>query len=159
MKRLSVLIFVLLALPATAHAGGWATVGLSSTPEGTPPGGTWTVDLTVLQHGRTPLAAVEPAVIVNGKRYDALPTGKPGVYRAEVKLGGPGTYRYTVDDGFGNAFPQTYPPVEIRGAAAPATGSDTPWWPFALAGLLCAGAALLLRRSRPAQPQVAAPSA
>ena len=45
MKRLSALIFLLLALPATAYAGGWATAGLSSTPEGTKPGGVWKVRL------------------------------------------------------------------------------------------------------------------
>ena len=54
---------VLLIAPA-AHAGGWATVGLSSTPAGTEPGTPWPVKITVLQHGVTPLEGVEPAVII-----------------------------------------------------------------------------------------------
>ena len=148
MKRLSALIFLLLALPATAHAGGWATVGLSSTPEGTPPGGTWKVDLTVMQHGRTPLDGVVPAVIVDGKRFMARPTGKAGVYSAEVTFPKAGTYRYTVDDGFGNMFPHEFPPVTIQGESVAAGDGGMPWWPFvALAGALVL-ALLLVRRSR-----------
>ena len=46
----------LLALPAVAGAGGFATVGLSSLPDGTAPGKPWHVTLTILQHGRTPMS-------------------------------------------------------------------------------------------------------
>jgi hypothetical protein len=46
---------VALIAPTTSLAGGWATVGLSSLPDGAQPGEAWVVDLTVLQHGRTPL--------------------------------------------------------------------------------------------------------
>jgi hypothetical protein len=160
MKRLSALIFLLLALPATAYAGGWATAGLSSTPEGTKPGGVWKVDITVMQHGRTPLEGVQPAIVVshNGsdQRFDAVPTDEPGVYRAEVGFPAAGTYEYTVDDGFGNAFPHEFPPVNIAGESVAAAGG-TPWWPFALLGaaLLAAGVALLVRRGRGAAPQPA----
>ena len=40
---------------AAASAGGWATVAMSSHPSKANPGKPWTVDLTVLQHGQTPL--------------------------------------------------------------------------------------------------------
>lgn len=46
-------ITILLAVPAGALAGGWATVGLSSTPDGAAAGRPWHLELTVLQHGRT----------------------------------------------------------------------------------------------------------
>ena len=46
------------ALTATAFGGGWATVGMSSTPAGAKPGEPWVVDMTILQHGRTPLEGV-----------------------------------------------------------------------------------------------------
>lgn len=162
MKRLA-LIFFLLAFPASAHAGGWATAGLSSTPEGVAPGKTWSVDITVMQHGRTPLDGVQPAVIITDKagkatRFDGKPTGKPGIYRAEVVFPAAGKYDYTVDDGFGNGFPHEFPTAVIGGAAAspsaPAAGSDsTPWWPFALAaaGLVAMGG-VLIRRRRGAAP-------
>ena len=61
------LALVLLIAPA-AYAGGWATVGLSSTPAGTEPGTPWPVEITVLQHGVTPLEGVEPAVIITQRR-------------------------------------------------------------------------------------------
>ena len=38
----------LLGLPAAAAAGGWATVSLSSTPDGLRPGDPWNVELTIL---------------------------------------------------------------------------------------------------------------
>ena len=47
-----------LTAPATSLAGGFATVGLSSLPGDARPGEAWVVDLTVLQHGRTPLEGV-----------------------------------------------------------------------------------------------------
>ena len=52
-----------------ASAGGWATVGLSSLPPtGLKADQSWPVDITVLQHGRTPLAGVTPVVrIRDGK--------------------------------------------------------------------------------------------
>ena len=56
--------------PATTLGGGWATVGLSSLPNGTPPGEEWVVDLTVLQHGRHS---------ARGGRAEGADTGRDGV--------------------------------------------------------------------------------
>jgi len=117
----------LLALPASAHAGGWATVGLSSTPDGLAAGAPWNVDLEVLQHGRTAMSDVRPAVTITsaagaGERtrrtFAARPTGRPGVYRASVTFPRAGQWRYVIDDGFTGNHP--YPPVQIgaRGAGA-----------------------------------------
>ncbi len=174
MRRLLIALPVLvvaLAVPAVALAGGWATVGLSSTPEGTPPGKTWVVDMTILQHGRTPLENVKPAVtIVNGdarETFAAKPTGKPGVYRAEVVFPTAGSWNYQVDDGFISGQPHTFPAVEIGApASAPASAATTSddggpsmlWLGLGVALLLLAAAVLLLRdrrRPRPHQPQAA----
>ena len=47
MRRLLIAVpLVFLALTATAFGGGWATVGMSSTPEGAKPGQPWVVDMT-----------------------------------------------------------------------------------------------------------------
>lgn len=157
MRRAIVTLAVLLAVPAAAQAGGWATVGLSSLPEGTPPGGSWDVELTVLQHGRTPLQGVEPAVIVRDgsgaqTRFAAKPTGEPGVYRAEVEFPRAGDYTYVVDDGFVGAV-HTYPPVTIGAAASvpPAPADGLPWIPIAAAAAVAAAllaAALVVGRRR-----------
>ena len=105
MRRLVVTAVVVAVLvPATALAGGWATVQLSSTPKGARAGVPWVVDLTVLQHGVTPLAQVRPEVrIAQGtlaRTFLARPTAKTGVYRARVVFPRAGTWRWSIWDGF-----------------------------------------------------------
>ena len=95
-----------LIAPGTTLAGGWATVGLSSLPDGARPGEEWVVDLTVLQHGRTPLEGVQPRVLVRPagggaeEAFAAEPTERSGVYRARVVFASAGEWAYSVDDGF-----------------------------------------------------------
>ena len=80
----------LLGLPAAAAAGGWATVSLSSTPDGLGPGQPWIVEMEILQHGRTPLDGMEPSIVLtNGatgktEYVAAKPTGRPGTYEARA---------------------------------------------------------------------------
>ena len=96
----------LLIAPATTLGGGWATVGLSSLPDGAQPGEPWVVDITVLQHGRTPLEGIAPRVLIQGagdggeKAFVAKPTERAGVYRAQVMFPSDGRFSYSVDDGF-----------------------------------------------------------
>jgi hypothetical protein len=146
-----------------ANAGGWATVSLSSTPEGTPPGKPWVVDLEILQHGVSPLEGVQPTVILTKgsttRTFQAKATGKPGIYRASAVFPTAGDWRYAIDDGFSRRH--EYPPVSIGDGgpavaaapapAAPAAATDdgTPWFALAaalLAGLAAAGLALVLQR-------------
>lgn len=141
-----------------AHAGGFATVGLSSTPAGVAPGQPWTVDITVLQHGRTPLEGITPRVRIESdgarEEFAARPTPKTGVYRVEVVFPAGGTWRYEVLDGFTDAMPHTFPAVRIGGAApaaattAPGGGIVTGWLWGAGAVLLLVAAVLLLDRRR-----------
>ena len=112
-----------LALTPSASAGGWATVQLSSTPDGVRSGAAWRVDLTVLRHGRTPLAGVAPVVRISrlsSKRsFAAQPTGRRGVYHADVVFPAAGTWRWEIWDGFSRTH--TYAPVTI-GAKKAARG-------------------------------------
>jgi hypothetical protein len=106
-----------LAAPPAASAGAWATVGFDPPPDTLAPGEGWQVEMTILQHGVTPLVGVEPSVIVapaeggERKAFRARPTGKPGVYRATVAFPSAGTWRYVVDDGF--SAQHKYPPVRV----------------------------------------------
>jgi hypothetical protein len=156
-----------LLVPATAAAGGWATVGLDP-PDGVGPGETWPAELTILQHGISPLAGVKPRVIVtrgDARRvYAATPTGEPGVYRAEVVFPTAGTWRYAVDDGF--SATHTFPPVRVGGGEASKTvaaaSASTPsrdgggpdiWLALAAAGgagLIAVLGSAALQRRRPA---------
>jgi YtkA-like len=119
---------LLMAVPAVAGAGGFATAGLSSTPDGVAAGKPWKVDITVLQHGRTPVEGVVPRVQISSgdtmREFAAKPTGEPGVYRAEVVFPTAGRWDYVVLDGFNDQMPHTFPAVRIGdGAAAPAAPS------------------------------------
>ena len=162
--------FMALALTAAlvaapnAHAGGWATVGLDSTPAGVQPGDPWDVNITVLQHGRTPLEDVKPTLTIsNGdatKTFAAKPTDKPGVYAVSVTFPSAGEWTYEVNDGFIMQQAHTFPAVQIGAPAAATTtaddgGMNRTWLllggvAFGLAALI-----LLVRRHQRHEPQAA----
>jgi hypothetical protein len=158
-------ITALVVLPAGALAGGFATVGLSSTPDGLTDGAPWNVELEILQHGRTPLDNLTPSVMIKSgdvtRTFAAKPAGRPGMYRASVTFPSAGTWNYVIDDGFTARHP--YPAVTIgtsHGGAAGATAAPRPTGGgdgglafdrigvAALAGLAAAACALLLPRAR-----------
>jgi hypothetical protein len=158
MRRVLLAVSLLLLFAPAAHAGGWATVSLSSTPTDKD----WTVDLTVLQHGRTPLNDVQPVVTIRSgdtiKDFAAKPTGKPGVYRANVVFPTTGRWTYQIDDGFVSQIPHTYPPVQIGEAAAATTSDDggpNLLWLIPGIALLVVAALLLIRPGRTREPQAA----
>jgi hypothetical protein len=143
-----------LALAAGTHAGGWATVGLASLPDGIEAGKTWTAEITVLRHGRTPTDGAKPALTIrDGKgttrTFPARPAGRTGAYRAKVVFPHEGTWRYEIDNGlaatgYGVSATTTYAPIQV---GAPA-GSSFPTWPLAgsLGAAALIAAALLARR-------------
>ena len=111
-----------LLLAPVAQAGCMATVGLSSLPKpGLRAGTPWVVSITVLQHGRTPLAGARPQVRIrsaSGKlvTYRARATEKRGVYRARVVFPTAGRWRLAGYDGFVPtqcARVHTYAPVVV----------------------------------------------
>jgi hypothetical protein len=169
MKKLVLGIALVLAAVAVpvAAGGGWATAGLSSLPPaGLEAGQDWPVDITVLQHGETPLVGIQPSITVRNPEtgatagtFLARPTGKDGVYHAVVRFPSAGTWSYEVYDGFteyGGAKRHTFKPVEI---VAGRSGSSFPMLPVGgiAAALLLVGAAIVfLRRPRTAPEPAAA---
>ncbi|MBA3264444.1 MAG: hypothetical protein H0T69_18655 [Thermoleophilaceae bacterium] len=146
--RLAAAIAVAAALlaPTSAAAGGFATVGVDPLPNGIGPGKTWGVQLTILQHGRTPLEGVDPRVIVTRgterQVFAARPTRRPGVYRAQIVFPSAGTWHYVVDDGF--TMTHTFPPVRVRvggGDRSPVAGAEERRVSTAAAGGGSSGAA------------------
>ena len=100
-KKLLVAAIAALAVAPAAQAGCWATVKLSSMPEGR----TWNVLVTPLQHGRTMLLDAKPRIeIRNGTGawtvFRAVKTAKVGTYKARVVFPRAGTWRLRVWDGF-----------------------------------------------------------
>ena len=151
-------------LPASvASAGGWATAGVGPPPDGMSGGDTWNAQVTILQHGQTPLVGLKPTLTIRndaGKAvtFPAKPTGKPGVYVAKVRFPSGGTWRYEVFDGFtqyGGQKTHTFGPVTLSGSGA-GDDSSFPLLP-SLGGaalVLAAAAALvfLIRRQRRTAP-------
>lgn len=142
-KLLIGLAVAALAAPASAAAGGWATVGVGPPPDDMGPGGTWDAKVTILQHGNpeTPLMGVTPTLTIrNGsttKTFKGTPTDANGVSTIEVVFPSAGKWSYEVYDGFtqyGGATTHKFPPVTI-GAGGDGGGFPT---------VTVAGAALAL---------------
>jgi hypothetical protein len=148
-----------LAATALAKEGG---IELSSTPYGTPPGGTWTTGLRLIDvNGRLPLEAkpsITTANLETGERqtFRARPTGEPGRYTVDVVFPSAGRYSYTATDGVTDQG-YSFPPVRIvapePAVPLPSSGGDGsfPVWAPVIGGvalLLIAGAAGLYARRR-----------
>ena len=160
MRALLLAVVAALLVAAPASAGGWATAGLGPPDDGIGAGDTWNAEVTILQHGVTPLVGVAPVVKISkgGKTHEfaAAPTGEDGVYLAKVEFPSEGSWTYQVDDGFGRTH--SFAPVQI-GAGSGDGGFAIPDWTWAL--VAAAGGLILLllvaRRSRPATAPVAQP--
>jgi hypothetical protein len=160
MRHLIVLSALVAALAASgaASAGGWATVGIAPLADGVDAGETWATEITVLQHGRTPLDGLSPRLTISGegdaRTFDATPTGKTGVYEARVVFPEAGRWSVVVDSGFGDSR-LTYGPVTI-GAGPTGSPGSFPVLPLAaaVAALALAAAGVVgvrrLRRLTPA---------
>jgi hypothetical protein len=160
MRALLLAVSAALLLAAPAAAGGFATAGLSPPDGGIGAGDTWNAEVTILQHGVTPLVGISPVVSISKggetHRFAAVPTRKDGVYLAKVAFPSEGTWRYQVDDGFSQTH--SFAPVQI-GAGSGDGGFAIPDWTWVL--VAAAGGLLVLllvaRRSRPATAPVAQP--
>ena len=141
MKKLLLVLAVAAASPLpVASAGGWATVGLGSLPavRASRPNQTWPVDITVLQHGETPLAGVTPIVRIRDgggkvvKSFTATPTGQdrrlPRRRHASPARARTPTRSTTASATYGGAQTHTFKPVEIG-----APGDSFPYLPLGLA--------------------------
>ena len=144
-----------LALVGTASAGGWATVGVSSLPAGVGPGDPWQPEITILQHGITPLAGLTPVVVIREagsgatQEFIATETSQVGIYEAEVVFPSAGEWNVVVESGFGDSR-LTFGPETIADTPGGVIGTGSfPVLPLAVAALLIAllvAATLGLRR-------------
>jgi hypothetical protein len=168
MRHLVVVAAIATALIATgsASAGGWATIGLDPPfpPDGGGgPGAPWDTEMTILQHGQTPLTGLHPTISITledtgrTETFAATETEEPGVYSASVVFPEAGSWTVVADSTFGESR-LTYGPVLIEpGPAGGGAGSDDgfPVLPLvAVLGALVAGAAALfgVRRQRRLHP-------
>jgi YtkA-like len=153
---------VALVVPGVVHAGGWATVGFTPLPDGTVAGATWSPEITVLQHGVTPLAGLSPVVRISHvdsgkeKSFTAAETKETGVYSADVVFPSSGDWRVVVESGFwGEGGTVTYGPVAIAPPPTAAAPGSFPTISVAVAALLAVAVAagfVGLRRTRRLRP-------
>ena len=150
-----------LVASAVAGAGGWATVGLDPLPTGVGPGEPWNPEITILQHGQTPLTGLSPTITIThddsgeSQQFVARETDEPGVYEASVVFPEAGSWRIVADSTFGESR-LTYGPVVIEPNGGPpagaGSGDDLPVLPLLalLAGsaILAAAAFGLVRQRR-----------
>jgi len=153
-------IAVALVVAPLGSAGGWATVGFEPLPDGMSAGGTWSPTIFVKQHGVTPLAGLQPVVMIYEDRtgaetkFLATETSEVGVYEADVVFPAEGDWRVTILSGFGDSQ-VTYGPVAIGGVGVTDGGSrDLPviGLGVALAALLAGVVLLGARRFRRLTP-------
>ncbi len=153
---LAVLVLSAVAI-VPALGGGWAVVSLDALPANVHAGEAFAVGFTVLQHGRTPLAGLDPKPIVEAVlagtaqvvRVQASDEGAPGHYMAELTLPVDGNWEWTIDAFAGMAHPMptlvVSRAVERAATAQPQAGA---WAAAGVLALVCVG--LALRRRYPA---------
>jgi hypothetical protein len=158
MRYLAAICACAIALVAVsaAQAGGWATVSVDPLPTGVDAGDPWSTEITILQHGRTPLTGLEPLVVVREqasgleREFRATPSDEPGVYDARVLFPEAGDWNVRVETGWWGEGGLTFGPVAIGdGAGVGAAPGSFPVAPVAVLGLvvgLLAAAALAVRR-------------
>ena len=134
MRLLLAVALAVLAFPAAAAAGGWATVEVAAPPGGIDPGEPWRATLVVKQHGMTPLDDARPSILIDNGRGDtkqffAEHAGRPGTYVVDVTFPSKGTWKARAFDGWTDATPHRLAPIEIptTGAPAPPRAPDVPY--------------------------------
>lgn len=145
-----------LASAGVAQAGGFATVSVDPLPTGIEAGETWRTEITVLQHGVTPLDGLEPVITIRDtasgatREFKASAADRTGRYDAQVVFPEAGSWNVVVDPQWWGEATLTFGPVTIDGSptGVPSPG-DFPLVPLAAAALtlvLVAGAAMGVRR-------------
>jgi hypothetical protein len=101
--RLSIVITLLLSLmfAVPVFAGGWAVITLDELPTDVVAGEPITVSFTVLQHGKTPLAGLDPTITAKSANSEsfvvlAKEEGKTGHYTATLTFPTEGAWQWSI---------------------------------------------------------------
>src|SRR5215217_4575612 len=127
----AIALTAVLAVPAGARAGGWATTGLSDLPRSPAPGDIWRPTITIKAHGMTPLDGLKPSVRIIAadgavRVYPARPAGGAGRYVAAVAFPAAGRWRIRIFDGYTDAIPHELGTFTVTGRGGPARPSAAP---------------------------------
>ena len=119
-----VLAFLLaFAIAVPALAGGWAVITIDELPTGVVAGEPFSVGFTVLQHGQTPMADLEPIITASSGKEKitvfVVEEGKPGHYAATLTLPSEGEWEWTI-----HAFSMEQK-MPVLSVAAPALAAES----------------------------------
>ena len=136
-------VIAALTLAAPAAAGGWAVTSLDPMVAAPVAGEDIAVGFTIRQHGVTPVALDDVAIVVTDPtggttRFTAVPDGVVGHYVATIRLPAAGRYRWSVEQGwFG---PQDLGTLDVTrtSTATLGSGSDSSPLTTPLAGIAAA---------------------
>jgi hypothetical protein len=135
-------VAVALASAGAGQAGGWASVSVDPLPTGIEQDETWQTEITVLQHGQTPLTGLEPVLTIreqttgSSREFRAAPTDEPGVYETSVVFPEAGRWNVAVETGWWGEGGLTFGPVIIEdGTGIGAVPESFPVAPVAATGL------------------------
>ncbi len=161
----AVLVLAAIGVAAPATAGGWAVVSLDPMVAAPQPGQPFEVGFMIRQHGRTPIADPNAAILVTDAtghetRFPARPDGAVGHHVATVTLPAAGTYHWSVEHVFGTqdvGMVTVGAPPSVASNQSNGRGSSSPWTAplFAVAGLLGALGVIDLVRSTRRRPHPA----
>jgi len=117
---LALLLAFAFAVPV--FAGGWAVITLDELPTGVVAGEPLTNGFTVLQHGKTPMADLDPTITATLHKGDQLtvyaePDGKPGHYAATLSFPKEGNWEWSIQ-AFSMDQPMPVLSVTVRGVAS-----------------------------------------
>jgi len=122
--RISIFIGLLLAIGfvVPVFAGGWAVITLDELPTNVTAGEPLTIGFTVLQHGKTPMTGLHPAItaaLLKDEQFvvDAEAEGKPGHYTATMTFPKEGDWQWSIQ-----AFTMDQP-MPVLSVAAPVVAS------------------------------------
>jgi hypothetical protein len=96
---LALLLAIVLAVPV--FAGGWAVITLDRLPSGVVAGEPLTISFMVLQHGRTPMADLQPTITASLSSSEsfvvtAKPEGEVGHYVATLNFPKEGNWSWSI---------------------------------------------------------------
>jgi len=127
--RLSIILMVLIMSVAFAFpvfAGGWAVITLDELPANVVAGNSLTIGFTVLQHGKTPMADLDPTIVAQLSESEsfvahAKPDDKPGHYTATVTFPKEGQWAWSI---YAFTMEQPMPTLNVAPAIAVSTSQS-----------------------------------
>lgn len=157
--RIALMMALLLAVAiiTPVFAGGWAVITLDRLPTGVIASEPFTIGFTVLQHGKTPLADINPtitAILSETESFvvQAKPEGKTGHYSATLTFPKEGNWSWSIQAfTMDQAMPElnvAAPTVASVGQPIAKTGSVSPLVVVRMLALVIGSAGLIVAYQR-----------